>query len=168
MSGDGRYHIWVDGSADGGPGGVGVCGRNPDGEFFETHATLDQATNQQAELHAAIHALRVIDPEGVGDLIVYSDSQYLVRGASDWVHDWQLNGWRTKTGQAVKNRDEWEALLALVELHDRVEFRWVRGHAGNVGNERAHSLAERGREEALQEFPLVLDAEFEWPEEWRP
>src|SRR4051812_23385646 len=96
-------------------------------------------TNQQAEILAAAYALDQVDP--CAHAVVWSDSEYLVKGISEWMPNWQRRGWRTKGGSPVKNRKYWERLIAAIARHERVEFRWCRGHAGNERNERADRLA---------------------------
>lgn len=134
--------IYCDGSAPGvrGPGGVGYVGTVGDVEV-EASQTVKRATNQQAEILAAAFAL-----QGIGrcdHVIIWSDSQYLVRGWG-WLPGWIARGWRTKSGR-VANIQYWHRLQAAVAGHGQVEFKWVRGHDGNVGNERADALAQAAR-----------------------
>ena len=131
--------IWTDGACSGnpGPGGWGAVlmagGREKDlcgGEVL--------TTNNRMELMAAISALEALKFPCVVDL--HTDSKYLQDGISKWIHGWKRNGWRTADKKPVKNQDLWERLDAVRRQH-RVEWRWLKGHAGHVDNERADELA---------------------------
>ena len=139
-------HIWTDGACSGnpGPGGWGVVLRSPDG-VREMHGGEASTTHNRMELMAAIQAL---ESAAAGSRIVlHTDSQYVKDGLSKWIHGWKRNGWRTADRKPVKNQDLWMRLDAANQLH-AVEWRWVRGHAGDAGNERADALARLGCEEA--------------------
>nr|CAD6604004.1 ribonuclease HI [Rhizobium sp. TCK] len=101
---------------------------------------LDETTNNRMELKAALEALRHLKPRNERQVIVFSDSQYLVKGMTTWMKAWMKNGWRTSAKKPVENQDLWVELLALSDRHG-VEWRWVRGHDGNDLNEWADSLA---------------------------
>jgi ribonuclease HI len=75
-------------------------------------------------------------------VLVFSDSQYVVKSMTSWVDGWRRRGWRTKERKRVKNQDRWEALLAAVERHESVEWEWVRGHNGHPENKLVNDLAE--------------------------
>lgn len=133
-----RAIVHTDGSglAQGGPAGIAYVARIGPTEL-EGSRSLANATNQQAEILAASLALHEIPP---CDLVVlHSDSQYVVRGWG-WLPGWIRRGWRTTSGP-VANRRHWERLQEAVARHGDVTFRWVRGHNGNRGNERADALA---------------------------
>ena len=102
------------------------------------------------ELMAAIQALETLTrPVGVR---LHTDSSYVRNGITGWLHGWKRNGWRTAARQPVKNADLWQRLDAAAARHD-VQWIWVKGHAGNPGNERADALANRGMEEARAGSP---------------
>jgi ribonuclease HI len=103
-------------------------------------------TNNRMELMAAIRALEALTRRC--DVVLYTDSKYVRHGIEDWLPQWKKRGWRTAARKPVKNVDLWQALDALAQEH-KVEWRWVRGHTGDVGNERADMLANRGLDESL-------------------
>ena len=141
--------IFTDGACSGnpGPGGWGAILRFGDVEKemkgFEAHTT-----NNRMELTAAISALEALKKSCQVDL--YTDSQYVRQGITGWIHGWKRNGWRTADKKAVKNEDLWRRLDAATERHD-IAWRWVKGHAGNVMNERADELARRGMRPYLKQ-----------------
>jgi ribonuclease HI len=106
-----------------------------------------KTTNNRMELMAAIRALESLTRPSPVHL--YTDSIYLRNGITKWLPAWKRNGWRTAAKQPVKNADLWQRLEAAVERHD-VDWRWVRGHAGDPGNEHADALANRGMVEAIR------------------
>jgi ribonuclease HI len=97
-----------------------------------------QTTNNRMELMAAIAALEAL-PAGTTARL-HTDSQYVKNGLTQWIHGWKKNGWRTSDRKPVKNEDLWRRLDAAAARHT-VEWRWVKGHAGNAMNERADALA---------------------------
>ena len=139
--------IYADGSCKGnpGPGGWGallVTGAT-EKELFGGEAGT---TNNRMELTAAIRGLDALTRQCEVDL--YTDSQYVQKGMTEWVHSWKRRGWRTADKQAVKNVDLWQQLEAAAAKHN-VHWHWVRGHAGHAGNERADALANRGVEQLM-------------------
>ena len=90
------------------------------------------------ELTAAIRGLQAV--EGTSEVVLYTDSQYVCKGITEWIKNWKIKKWKTSSGKLVKNRDLWEILDFFCGRY-RVEWRWIRGHAGNPGNERADALA---------------------------
>lgn len=134
-----RVIIYTDGGALGnpGPGGYGVVVVE-DGATREFSGGFRLTTNNRMELTACIVGLRALEKPSA--VTLYSDSKYVVDGITKgWARRWRSNGWmRTRTDRAV-NPDLWAKLLDLCEKHD-VEFRWVKGHAGNAGNERCDQL----------------------------
>lgn len=143
-----RVAIWTDGSCwpnDGtGPGGWGAVLEHPrSGACKELFGGLEKATNNRAELTAAIKALEALKRPCIVRL--HTDSRYVMNGfAKGWVNKWRRQGWRTSQGKPVANQDLWEQLYILNKRH-RIAWLWVRGHAGNVNNERADELALLGR-----------------------
>jgi len=134
--------IYSDGACRGnpGPGGWGALLRSQ-GEEEELWGGEAQTTNNRMELMAVIRALEALT--GPSEVRVYTDSQYVQKGISEWIHSWKRKGWKTADKKDVKNVDLWKELDALASQH-RVEWRWVKGHAGHPENERADRLANRG------------------------
>ncbi len=134
--------IYSDGACRGnpGPGGWGVLLR-----FDKTEKELwggeADTTNNRMELTAVIRALEALKQPSRAR--VFTDSQYVQKGISEWVRDWKRRNWRTADKKPVKNVDLWKRLDELAALHE-IEWHWVRGHAGHPENERADQLANRG------------------------
>lgn len=140
--------IYTDGACSGnpGPGGWGailmfgektkeICGGEP------------ATTNNRMELMAAIRALETLTKPCKVEL--HTDSQYVMKGISEWIHAWKRRGWRTADNKPVKNDDLWRRLDEARQRHD-VQWRWVKGHAGHEHNERADALAGQGLAETLR------------------
>ena len=142
-----RVLIYSDGSCKGnpGPGGWGAVIRTPGGER-ELCGNERQTTNNRMELTAVIRALETLDQPSVVE--VHTDSQYVQKGISEWLHAWKRRGWRTADKQPVKNQDLWQELDRLAAAHS-ISWHWVKGHAGHPENERADALANRGVEKLL-------------------
>ncbi len=140
--------IFSDGACKGNPGvgGWGALLRMGDTEK-ELFGGEPNTTNNRMELTAVIEALTVLTRPC--DVVVHTDSQYVQKGISEWIHGWKAKGWKTAAKQPVKNDDLWKQLDKLASQH-KVDWRWVKGHAGHVENERADQLANRGVELALQ------------------
>ena len=138
--------IYTDGACSGnpGPGGWGVLLRKGDAET-ELCGGEPATTNNRMELLAVIEALQSFT-ESV-KARVYTDSQYVQKGISEWIHSWKQRGWKTAGKEPVKNEDLWRRLDALAAKHT-VEWHWVRGHNGHPENERADALARAGLEQA--------------------
>jgi ribonuclease HI len=136
--------IWTDGACSGnpGPGGWGALIRIGDASR-ELHGGEAATTNNRMELTAAISALESL-PEG-SRIILHTDSQYVKDGLTKWIHGWKRNGWRTADRKPVKNQDLWIRLDTAAHTR-HVDWRWVRGHNGDEGNERADALARLGCE----------------------
>jgi ribonuclease HI len=139
--------IYADGACRGnpGPGGWGVLLRSGKRER-ELCGGEAQTTNNRMELTAVIEGLRALQRRS--RVRVYTDSQYVQKGISEWIHGWKRRGWRTADKKPVKNEDLWRKLEEVTHAHE-VEWFWVKGHAGHPGNERADLLANRGIDEAL-------------------
>ena len=142
MSGAGRVVIHTDGACSGnpGPGGWGAI-LEFDGAEKELCGGAPETTNNRMELSAAIEALSALKRPSVVEL--HTDSQYLRQGITSWIRNWKRNGWKTAERKPVKNADLWQALDLLIATH-KVDWRWVRGHAGHGLNERADALARKG------------------------
>ncbi len=137
--------IYADGACRGnpGPGGWGAL-LTFGGKRSELFGGEPATTNNRMELMAVISALESLQrPCGV---ILYTDSQYVQKGISEWIHAWKRRGWKTADKKPVKNEDLWRRLEAATHSH-RIDWRWVKGHAGNPGNERADGLANMGIEQ---------------------
>jgi ribonuclease HI len=138
--------IYTDGACSGnpGPGGWGVVMRWQ-GKEKELYGFEPVTTNNRMELMAAIQALEALQRPTTVSL--HTDSKYLLDGITKWIQGWQRNGWKTAAKKPVKNDDLWRRLTEAMRPHD-VSWVWVKGHAGDPGNERADALARRGIEEA--------------------
>jgi len=136
--------IYADGACKGNPGkgGWGAIIRTAKGER-ELFGGERETTNNRMEMTAVIRALETL--EGAGEVEVYTDSQYVQKGISEWLPDWKRRGWRTADKKPVKNVDLWQQLERAAAAH-RVRWHWVKGHAGHPENERADALANRGAE----------------------
>jgi len=136
--------IYADGACKGnpGPGGWGVLLR-AGGREKEMFGGEAQTTNNRMELTAVIEGLRSLSERS--KVSVYTDSQYVQKGISEWIHNWKRRGWLTADKKPVKNVDLWKALDEVATGH-AVEWHWVKGHAGHPGNERADALANKGIE----------------------
>ena len=140
--------IYTDGACKGnpGPGGWGALLRAADGAEKELCGGEPETTNNRMEMMAVIEALSAL--KRPCHVILFVDSQYVLKGITEWLHGWKAKGWRTAARQPVKNVDLWQRLDALVHQSEhRIEWQWVKGHAGDPGNERADALANRGVEQ---------------------
>jgi len=133
--------IYADGACKGnpGPGGWGALLRTG-GTERELYGGEPDTTNNRMELTAVIRALEALKRRC--KVRLYTDSQYVQKGISQWIHDWKRRGWRTADKKPVKNEDLWRRLDELAGAH-QVEWHWVRGHAGHPENERADELANK-------------------------
>jgi ribonuclease HI len=120
-----------------GPGGWGVHVEYPDGRVTELGGSELQTTNNRMELRAAIEAARAT--LGWPAATIIADSQYVLKGITQWLPGWKRKGWVTSTGQPVVNRDLWEELDAVAD--NRLTWEWTRGHSGDPGNERCDEIA---------------------------
>lgn len=136
--------IYTDGACSGnpGPGGWGVLM-----QFGSHEKTLKggeaETTNNRMELMAAIKALEAIKPNFKGKITLWTDSTYVLKGITEWIHSWKKRGWKKSDKKPVINKDLWQRLDALNEQKE-VNWKWVKGHAGVEGNERADELARQG------------------------
>ena len=134
--------IFTDGACSGnpGPGGWGAVLR-AGGKEMALKGGEAVTTNNRMELMAAISALEALKRDCTVDL--YTDSNYLRDGITKWIHQWRRNGWRTAEKKPVKNAELWRRLDQALARH-RIQWHWVRGHAGHAENERADALAREG------------------------
>lgn len=147
MSNESIVDIYADGGCRGnpGPGGWGVL-MQAGGVEKELWGGEPETTNNRMELTAVIRALEAL--KRPTSARVHTDSQYVQKGISTWIHNWKRNGWRTSDKEPVKNAELWQRLDVLAAEH-QISWLWVKGHAGHPGNERADRLANRGIDELL-------------------
>jgi ribonuclease HI len=144
-----EVQIYTDGACKGnpGPGGWGAWLKSGATEKELFGGELN-TTNNRMELKAVIEGLGAL--KRPCKVVLYLDSQYVRMGITEWIRGWKAKGWLTSTKQPVKNVELWKELDKLVsEGGHQIEWRWVRGHSGDVGNERADMLANKGVERAL-------------------
>ncbi len=140
--------IYTDGACSGNPGPGGWGAVLMHGERAKEISGGELATtNNRMELMGAIQALEALTKPCRVEL--YTDSQYVMKGISEWIHAWKRRGWKTADGKPVKNDDLWRRLDEARLRHD-VQWRWVKGHAGHELNERADMLARRGLKNTLE------------------
>lgn len=139
---DTAVEIFTDGACSGnpGPGGWGALLRYR-GHEREIFGGEPDTTNNRMELRAVIEALIAL--KRPSRIALYTDSQYVQKGVTEWLAGWKANGWKTAAKKPVKNRDLWESLDAALNRHS-VQWHWVKGHAGHPENERADALARAG------------------------
>ena len=140
--------IYTDGACKGNPGrggwGAWMRAGAHEKELWGGEALT---TNNRMELTAVIESLATLKRRC--SVAIYTDSEYVKNGITTWIHSWKRRGWRTADGKPVKNVELWTRLDELVSAHD-VSWHWVKGHAGDPGNERADALANRGAAEVGQ------------------
>ena len=144
--------IYTDGACKGnpGPGGWGALLRMGAHEK-ELWGGEAETTNNRMELTAVIKALNAL--KRPVHARVHTDSRYVQQGISEWIANWKRNGWKTSAKTPVKNADLWQQLDALTAVGHRLEWVWVKGHAGHPENERADALANRGVDQIMKEPP---------------
>lgn len=144
---DTKVAIYTDGACKGNPGagGWGVYMQYGAHEK-ELSGGEAQTTNNRMELLAVIKALQAL--KRPADIDFYLDSEYVRKGITEWMAAWKARGWKTAAKKPVKNRDLWQQLDVLLEgCEHRLAWHWVKGHSGNLGNEKADALANRGVQE---------------------
>ena len=144
-----EVQIYTDGACKGnpGPGGWGAWLQwgTTEKELFGGELNT---TNNRMELTAVIEGLGAL--KRPCKVVLYLDSQYVRQGITEWIRGWKAKGWRTSTKQPVKNVELWQRLDKLVgEGGHQIEWRWVKGHSGDLGNERADMLANKGVDKVL-------------------
>lgn len=158
--------IYTDGACIGnpGPGGWAAVFYFKDGSVYEIGGDEKDTTNNRMEMQAAIASLELFQASGQTEPItLYSDSQYLIKGLTEWLKGWKKKGWKTSTGKDVLNRDLWEQLEALNQ--SMITWQHVRGHQGIAGNERCDAIAQgfaTGHPPHLQKtikFPTIANSD---------
>jgi ribonuclease HI len=143
-----KVEVFTDGACRGnpGPGGWGALLR-----YGETEKSIcggeKETTNNRMELMAAIQGLKALNAACVVHLT--TDSTYVRKGITEWIHGWKKNGWKNSQKKPVKNADLWQILELEAERHVEVQWHWVKGHSGHRENELADDLANAGLEKAL-------------------
>ena len=137
--------IYTDGACRGNPGDGGwgallIAGKHRK----EMHGGEHDTTNNRMELMAAIEALNALKKGS--QVVLHTDSKYVMDGITSWMANWKKRGWKTAAKKPVKNQDLWQALDEATQRHE-IDWRWVKGHDGNPGNERADELANLGIDE---------------------
>ena len=145
------FEVYTDGSSLGNPGRAGWAWYVGPALFASGH--VPESTNNRMEMRAIVEALTALGPAHPG-MTIWSDSRLVVEGVTRWSRKWKRNGWRTKDGTDIANRDLWEPLIQLAERF-KPQMRWVKGHAGSSGNEMADQLAQR----AAKGFPATSGPE---------
>lgn len=142
-----KIEIFTDGACKGnpGPGGWGAL-LVADGKQKELFGGEPNTTNNRMEMTAIIEALSALNRPC--NVVLHTDSQYVLKGITEWIEGWKARGWKTAAKAPVKNVDLWLALDAEQARH-HIEWRWVRGHSGHIGNERADALANLGVDSIL-------------------
>lgn len=140
---EGSILIYTDGACSGnpGPGGWGavlISGNHRK----ELNGGQLETTNNRMELTAAIRALEAVNKRP-SNITLYTDSNYVKGGITNWIHNWKKNGWKTANKKAVKNADLWLELDEIQSVHN-INWQWIKGHAGHPENERADELAREG------------------------
>jgi len=148
-----KLEIYTDGSSLGnpGPGGWGVVVvitndelgiKKVKQEIIELGGGEKNTTNNRMELMGAIEALKFCVRQGLAQVVIHTDSAYVLNGITLWIHNWEKNGWKTANKKSVLNQDLWEKLSALSkELRNKVSWKKVKGHSGHFFNDRADEIA---------------------------
>lgn len=134
---------YTDGSSLGNPGNGGWGAIVlVDKKVFEIGGgPFDNTTNNRMEMAALIETLKFLNTQNVKEVLIKTDSKYLIDGTSSWIYNWQKNGWKTANKKPVLNQDLWQEILDLKSLFTDVNFEYVAGHTGIEGNERADEIA---------------------------
>ncbi|UZF91741.1 ribonuclease H family protein [Bosea sp. NBC_00550] len=141
-----EWRVWSDGASLGNPGPAGwaVLARRPDGTGFEQCGSADHRTNNQAEMFALLQAIKAVPKDQPG--IIYSDSKYAIGAATTWRPGWVKSGMKTSKRKPVEHQDLVKRLWEVLDERPQVRLEWVKGHAGDEGNERVDTLANEAAE----------------------
>ena len=149
--------IHTDGSCLGNPGvgGYAAILKHDSDEYVVKGGSYEKTTNQRMELTAILKPLKLLaayENSETYSITVYSDSVYLVKGAREWLNNWSMNGWKNSKKQDVKNMDLWKDMHKLLQLFNKVDFKWVKGHSmQNYLNNRCDEMAKEMSKKALDE-----------------
>jgi ribonuclease HI len=137
-----KITIYTDGACSGNPGigGWGVVILIPGDNPVYLNGGSNNTTNNQMELTATIESLKYFKESK--QILIFTDSKYVMNGIETWIKNWKINGWKTASKKPVKNKDLWEKLDKEIIRHT-IEWKWIKGHAGNENNEKADFLARR-------------------------
>ena len=146
-----KYAIYTDGACSGnpGPGGWGAVIFDEKNKQRNISGKVKETTNNRMELLAPIMALKKIKSKS--DVVIFTDSTYVKNGITDWIKKWEKNDWKNSNKKPVKNKDLWVELEEAVGSR-KIYWEWVKGHAGNEGNEKADELANQGVTSAMREL----------------
>lgn len=136
-----QVNIYTDGGCSGNPG-IGAWAFYVEEYEVEESANELHTTNNKMEMKAAINALKWAVANNITEVHIFTDSQYVQKGITEWIHTWKKNNWKNSAKKLVKNQDLWQALDDMTTRID-VHWHWVQGHAGHEGNERAHELVSK-------------------------
>lgn len=133
-----EVNIYTDGGCKGNPG-KGAWAFYVEEEDIGKNGNEQETTNNKMEIMAAVEALKWANEQNKAKVKIYTDSQYVQKGITEWIHNWKRNNWKTASKNPVKNKELW---IALDEISNavNVEWCWIKGHAGHDGNEKAHRL----------------------------
>ncbi|MAS00425.1 MAG: ribonuclease HI [Nitrosomonadales bacterium] len=135
-------NIYTDGACKGNPGPGGWGALIVDGDIEnEIFGGEENTTNNRMEIMAVIMALETIDTQN--EITIFTDSKYVQKGINEWINKWKINGWKSSNNKTVKNKDLWVQLDNLTSKL-KINWVWVKGHSGHMGNERADFLANQG------------------------
>ena len=139
MNDDNIIKIWTDGACSGnpGPGGWGVLIKN-NNTIEELSGSEANTTNNRMEMIAVINALKSINSNK--RIVIFTDSKYVKDGINSWINNWKINNWKNSQKKDVKNKDLWQELDILTKKYD-IQWKWVKGHSGNIENDIADRLA---------------------------
>ena len=143
-----KIKIYTDGACSGNPGKGGWAAVIVEKNVNQTSISGSEkkTTNNRMEMIAVIEALKLIKSDC--EISLYTDSKYVMDGVNKWLSGWKQKGWKTSNKKPVKNQDLWESIDECITKHN-IEWHWVKGHAGNPGNELADELANRGIDELI-------------------
>lgn len=156
---DAKLTLYTDGACSQTTGGFGSILVRPDTKQHIKFGggPYKDTTNNQMEMMAVIAGLEFAHTRmGPQDLLVISDSKYVINGITEWIHGWKRNGWFTSAGKVVKNESLWKRMEAEVNRHRAIEFKWVKGHNGNEFNEMADQIAVAYRESDIEKLTVKV------------
>lgn len=159
--------LFTDGAASGNPGPAGWAALliTSGEKITELGGHVPHATNNQMELMATIRGIQAAKAFG-REITLYTDSKYVIRGATEWLKGWKKNGWITSQGEPVLNRELWEQLSPLIESTE-IDWQYVPGHSGIIGNERVDSIAVAFSKGAAPSLYRGNLSDYSWPIQWR-